>query len=443
MPDATRGRRRGRSALVAGAALALLALAPASADAAQVTLSGGTLTYQAAPGETNAPSLGSVLSRFYVKDPSATLSLAGTGCSETDAQTVSCPDAGVTRLVVDTGDGNDTIDLSLNWSTLPAELNGGAGNDTIKGGPGTDVISGGSGDDTLRGNGGADAIGGGDGTDTVTYAGRRAGVIVSLDGVADDGSAGEGDNVGTDVENVTGTDLGDTLTGDGAANTLAGGPGPDHLDGAGGSDRLSGGDGDDVIATRDGQIDHVVCGLGIDGVTADRVDLADADCESVGVPSPPGDIPDTGPNPSLLGAPTISFPAGPVAVSFAGDVPLPVSCPVTATAACRGYVTLTLDPLALARISRRGSCLARSCRRPPKPRGGHVGSRHFIVQIGHIVRLSVGLSKYGRWKLRHDGRLRVRASSFSTRGGKTVQTGSSVINLRAPRSSHRARGRRR
>ncbi|MGI8579033.1 MAG: calcium-binding protein [Solirubrobacteraceae bacterium] len=435
--DAAPSRRRGRPVLVAAAALATLVIAPGSAEAAQVTLSGGTLTYQAAPGETNTPAFGSFASGFYVNDAAATLTVSGTGCSRSDLHTISCPDTAVTRLVVNADDGNDSVDLSLNWRGLPSQLNGGAGNDTIKGGPGIDAINGGSGDDTIRGNGGADSMSGGDGIDTVTYAGRSAGVSASLDGIANDGSAAEGDNVATDVENLIGTDLGDTLTGDGAGNVLTGGPGGDHLDGAGGSDTLSGGDGDDVIASRDALVDQIACGLGVDVVTADRVDVAASDCESVELPSIPVVTPPPGQLPPLLDVPTIVLPTKPIAVSSAGDVPLPVTCPAKATAACAGYVTLTLAPSALARISRRGGCLTRSCKRPPRPRGGRVGSRHFIVQIGHIVSLRVGLNSYAQWKLHHDGHLRVRVNSYSKRAGRTTQTGSSVTTLLRPRASHR------
>ena len=51
---------------------------------------------------------------------------------------------------------------------------------------------------------GADGLQGGGGADDVGYGKRNAGIAVSLDGVANDGEAGEGDNVGTDVETVSG-----------------------------------------------------------------------------------------------------------------------------------------------------------------------------------------------------------------------------------------------
>lgn len=431
--------------LAAGAALLALALAPASAHAAQVSVSNGTLTYDAAPGETNTPALGSLSGRFYVRDATANLAVSGPGCSESDAHTVSCPDTAVSRLVIDAGEGNDFIDLSFSFRSVPATLNGGAGNDTIKGGPGAETLDGGSGDDALRGNGGADVLRGGDGVDTASYAGRSTGVDVSLDDVANDGSPGEGDDVASDVENLTGTSAADTLTGSAADNALTGGGGPDVLDGAGGSDTLAGDDGDDVIAARDGQFDRVVCGAGADSVTADRIDLTSPDCETVGLPeATPPVPPPTGPldpgsalDPPTLGAPTIKMPSRPIAVTPDGDVPLPVSCPASAQAKCAGYVTLTLLPSLSARISRRGECLRRSCRRPPRPGSGRVGSRHFLVQIGHIVRLSVGLSRYGQWKLRQDWRLKLRAQSYVMRGGRAVRTGSSVITLTRPRAIHR------
>ena len=42
------------------------------------------------------------------------------------------------------------------------------------------------------------------GTDTADYGGRPGTVAVTKDGVANDGESGESDNVGLDVEQVTG-----------------------------------------------------------------------------------------------------------------------------------------------------------------------------------------------------------------------------------------------
>jgi Ca2+-binding RTX toxin-like protein len=112
--------------------------------------------------------------------------------------------------VIDAGDGDDVVTAR----GASVEVDGGAGNDTISGTDGNDVIVGGLGDDTLDGAGGndtfdegdapsgADAIGGGAGTDVVDYTARAWPVAATLDGVADDGAPGEGDNLAADVESA-------------------------------------------------------------------------------------------------------------------------------------------------------------------------------------------------------------------------------------------------
>jgi Ca2+-binding RTX toxin-like protein len=124
--------------------------------------------------------------------------------------------------------------------TFSSILNGGDGNDELNGGSRADQLNGGGGNDTLHGNGGndrlnggtgADNMFGGEGIDTVTYADRTAGVNVSLDNVANDGTAalasaiGEGDNAHSDIENIVGGKGNDRLIGSDAANTISGGDG--------------------------------------------------------------------------------------------------------------------------------------------------------------------------------------------------------------------------
>jgi Ca2+-binding RTX toxin-like protein len=108
----------------------------------------------------------------------------------------------------------------------------------LSGGAGNDFLIGGSGDDLLDGGPGADRMGGGLGSDTVTYATRAARVDVSLDGLPDDGQAGEADNALSDVENAIGG---------GAADRLTGNARPNHLEGRSGSDVLAGLDGPDLL----------------------------------------------------------------------------------------------------------------------------------------------------------------------------------------------------
>ncbi len=63
----------------------------------------------------------------------------------------------VDRIVINGLAGNDTIaiDPSLN---IPAELDGGPGNDVLRGGSGNDILIGGEGVDQLFGNGGMDLL---------------------------------------------------------------------------------------------------------------------------------------------------------------------------------------------------------------------------------------------------------------------------------------------
>ena len=88
------------------------------------------------------------------------------------------------------------------------------------------IITGNGGNNIFAGLGGADTLIGGLGTDTATYIASAAGVNVSLmTGVGSGGDA-EGDTLAT-IENLTGSNLNDTLEGNGGSNILAGGLGID------------------------------------------------------------------------------------------------------------------------------------------------------------------------------------------------------------------------
>ena len=112
------------------------------------------------------------------------------------------------------GDGNDTLLGGYDYS--PDTLLGGAGNDTILAGYGDDWIDGGS---------GADLMNGGGGYDTVDYSSRTAGVSVGIGTLADDGEAGEHDNVYNDIETVLGGSGNDHLRGYSTPNLLVGNAG--------------------------------------------------------------------------------------------------------------------------------------------------------------------------------------------------------------------------
>ena len=162
------------------------------------------------------------------------------------------PGVPLNTLSFEMHNNNDFVDAK---TSLPTRIEGGAGADDLRGGSGADTIIGdgdfGSadpdGDDTIDGRGGADSMHGDGGNDTVTYASRTPSVFVTIDGVANDGGGGEGDNVALTVENLVGSKSGDQLTGNDSANVLTGGPGGDELDGLGGDDTLNGSAGNDNL----------------------------------------------------------------------------------------------------------------------------------------------------------------------------------------------------
>ena len=106
--------------------------------------------------------------------------------------------AGVENVIGTPFDDELTGDATAN------ALSGGAGEDTIDGAGGNDTESGGDGNDVFTQTGevanGADVMHGGGGIDTVDYTERGNPVTSTNDGVANDGEAGEGDNVQPDVE---------------------------------------------------------------------------------------------------------------------------------------------------------------------------------------------------------------------------------------------------
>ena len=311
-----------RRSLPLGAVIAALLVAASPAGAATVSVSGGTMTYMAAAGRVSQITFTRSGSNVRVEPSGAdndTISPQG-ACTSFGTGGASCP--GVTNVVADLDDGDDQVDgrpldipiavtagtgndTVFGGSADDNSLDGGAGNDTIDGGPGddgviasgsvgldggpgNDIVRGGSGDDTFLDTDGtgADTYAGGDGYDTFDEdAPGNAGITVTLDDQANDGVAGEGDNVGADVEAVN-TDFSagagnDSLTGNAAFNTLNGGAGSDTIDGGAGNDRLAGGPGDDTIRARDGYADSVSCGSGTDTATVDTLDTVSSDCETV------------------------------------------------------------------------------------------------------------------------------------------------------------------
>ena len=114
-------------------------------------------------------------------------------------------------------------------------LLGGAGDDKLYGGDNGDSLTGGAGDDLMEGGAGydvfhpgsaaegTDVMRGGADDDLVDYCARTAPVIVTLDGVVNDGEPGEQDVI-AEIEDARGGRGDDRLTGDEFDNTLYGGP---------------------------------------------------------------------------------------------------------------------------------------------------------------------------------------------------------------------------
>jgi Ca2+-binding RTX toxin-like protein len=202
--------------------------------------------------------------------------------------------------LLDGGPGEDTLDYSsrilgvtLNLSSGLAttigesdrisgfeDVLGSKRDDRLTGDAGPNRLAGGGGNDLLDGGGDPDVLIGGSGFDTATYAGRSAPVIVSLDGRANDGAAGEGDNVTPSVEGAIGGRGADRLTGNSRSNRLRGGAGNDTLRGGRGRDMLEGGTGRDILFGGPGADflsggsgrDRVSGGSGTDVAVADRRD---------------------------------------------------------------------------------------------------------------------------------------------------------------------------
>jgi Ca2+-binding RTX toxin-like protein len=134
--------------------------------------------------------------------------------------------------------GNDHLDGGQGWNDL---LDGGPGDDVIDEGMiGGDTLLGGAGDDLLvRADDSSkpSTLRGGEGIDTVKYQSGYGGVIVTLDGIANDGPiAHPQDDVGGDIENIIGGWGADTLVGNAGPNIIDGGEGADSIQGGGGFD---------------------------------------------------------------------------------------------------------------------------------------------------------------------------------------------------------------
>jgi Ca2+-binding RTX toxin-like protein len=84
-------------------------------------------------------------------------------------------------------------------------------------------------DNTIFAGSGNNVIDGGGGIDTASYAYATAGVTVRLNTTATQITGGSGSDALRNIENLTGSNYGDTLTGNGSSNVLTGGAGADRF----------------------------------------------------------------------------------------------------------------------------------------------------------------------------------------------------------------------
>lgn len=275
------------------------------------------LVFKGSPGEANhltVSSGGAPLSsdwRITFRDPGH---LLGPDLSATDADrnltlqacnffgdSVSCTNSYENAMYIYLGDRDDTLSFapgSVNAYEFTITADGGPGNDLLRGGWAARTqltLRGGSGNDRLLGDDSTDMIGDA-GADTlslldssatsthssVSYGWQTSGVSVTLDGIANDGGPGEGDNVDPRIHSVEGSAFDDSLTGNSlpGGHDLNGSDGNDRLEAAGGTGVLNGSYGDDIFAARDGVAQTIRCSAGNDSVVADAADAL-TDCEAV------------------------------------------------------------------------------------------------------------------------------------------------------------------
>ena len=289
----------------------VLAIVPAAASAATVTTREGEpmsrIEFRAKQGEANDIAVGVRRHGRLVRIVDAGNKIKpGHGChgGRQPGKAVRCtvprpdstglPDELASRYVtleVNLGDGDDRYDSTAlpralrfapeRRAAIYTNLDSGEGADivetgasvdTITSGPGPDLVSSGRSYDLLeagREADGADVLDGGRGGDAAYYAHRTAAVQLSLDDVANDGEAGEGDQI-LRVESLGGGAGDDVITGDGGRNVLFASGGADAVSGLGRDDAIYG---DDLVPIRvDDSVEQARAAAGDDYLDGGRGD---------------------------------------------------------------------------------------------------------------------------------------------------------------------------
>jgi hypothetical protein len=387
--------------LPATALVACCCWAATPASAATVSIvDGGFATYVAAPGEANRLAIDAVAvpGATTFRDAGAPIQ-AGAGCAAGADGSVACTNAnGFSPLAdVDLGDRDDVV--TVHGGGARALLGTGAdrasadlGRLEVQGGPGPDVVSGAPRTDV-----------------DVEYFDHVVGVRVSLDGRANDGAPGEGDDVGRGVRTVDGTNRRDVVDARGArglvdvygnggddrlyaspeggslygatgGDVLHGGPGRDTLDGESGNDVLSGGGGVDALDGGFGR--NVVTGgpgrdrIDVHGNGHDVIRARDGGRDDVGCDVLPGRLEVDRSDRLWMCAFPVAAEADPGHLLAHRRLRLVLACPRPAPAGCRGIVRLTDTsprPLARARFAiAAGRRIHVTVRLDHDPRGGQI-----------------------------------------------------------------------
>ena len=339
--------------MVAVAVIALLAPVGVARGAVVQLRDFGALQITGLPGEANHLRIGRAADGTLTVNDDVSRLIPGVNCSGGGAEVRCVGPAESLSLEITTSDGDDRIAVDGSLQYENAYLSGGPGDDVVLGGAGSDfmygnagldIVDGGAGRDEMFGGTEADVLRGGPGTDLVRY--NEAGPVnVTLDGLPDDGTPGEGDNVAIDVESVHGGGSARLVGSDGPNRLEVEGDGPSELIGGGGDDRLVsrfggadaaliGGPGRDrlepgvesTVDALDGEVDRVVCGSGLA-----RPPLAD-----------PVDV--------LRGCVPPVFPRGATARVTGSRVVLRLRCEAVEQA-CRVRIELTLERRRLARAT--------------------------------------------------------------------------------------------
>jgi Ca2+-binding RTX toxin-like protein len=380
------------------------------------------------------------------------------------------PADGTVDVVINGGDGNDTLMVFAGRSAVArATLNGQAGDDFLAGAESDDTLTGGDGSDTLVGRQGTDVMSGGAGDDTFVWnngdGSDRLNGDAGVDSAEVNGSAALGDTLtldpvpggvrfqrtnlvpfkidasaerfqvnglgGNDAVSasdgvsaltllaVDGGDDADTISGSDGRDLILGGDGNDVLTGGGGRDTIDAGAGDDQVNVRDDTADMASGSDGNDTVLADAANLDVLDgFETVErppvVPPPPVVTPPPAvtPQPLLLAPPNISAPR-PVAIrsgtaKVSNDrASIKVTCPTISAGNCIGLLAL----LTAKRVTVAG-----------RKRVLKLGSTPYDVARGATATLKVKLVRASRRLADKNGHLRVVARASTAVSGAAAQS---------------------